>query len=207
MRRAIHERRRGYTLIEVMTAVVVLTIGATGILAMQGASVRSNRDASETSTAINWATTWVERIKRDAVRWNATGNTDLAQTRYLLNATANPGAWVLPNTTVEPQSSPGADVFGYDVLPADAANIRYCINLRFTVVQAYNPTTRTMLAASDANAVRADVRVWWHRNSLDTNRIAPVCLTAVLTAAEINAARVRKHYLSTVVTWRTPGWP
>ena len=44
-------RLGGYTLIEVMTAVVVMTIGATGILAMQGASVRSNQDANETSVA------------------------------------------------------------------------------------------------------------------------------------------------------------
>jgi prepilin-type N-terminal cleavage/methylation domain-containing protein len=205
MKRTKHPRRGGYTLIEVMTSVVVLTIGATGILAMQGASVRSNRDASETSTAINWATTWVERIKRDAYRWNATGNIDLGNTTYLLNATTNPGAWVLP-AAAAPESA-GADVFGYDVLAANAANIRYCVNLRFTVAQAYNPATGTMLIATDANAVRADVRVWWHRNSLDANRIAPVCLDAVLTGAEINAARVRKHYLSTVVTWRAPGWP
>lgn len=198
-------RAAGYTLIEIMVAVVVLTIGATGILAMQGASVRSNRDASETSTAINWATTWVERIKRDAYRWNQNGNTDLANTAYLLNATTNAGAWVLP-TTVDPESA-GADLFGYDVLAANADAIRFCVNLRFSVVQAFNPATGTMVAATDANAVRADVRVWWHRNSLDVNRIAPTCLGGVLTAAQITAPQIRKHYLSTVVTWRTPGWP
>jgi type IV pilus assembly protein PilV len=205
MRRALHERQSGYTLIEVMTAVVVLTIGATGILAMQGASVRSNRDASETSTAINWATTWIERIKRDAYRWNATGNVDLGNTTYLVNATTNPKAWVLPATTA-PESA-GADYFGYDVVAANAADIRYCVNLRFTVAQAYNPATGTMLATADANAVRADVRVWWDRNSLDVTRVSQNCLTAVLTAAQINAPQIRKHYLSTVVTWRTPGWP
>jgi type IV pilus assembly protein PilV len=200
-------RAAGYTLIEIMTAVVVLTIGATGILAMQGASVRSNRDASETSTAINWATTWVERIKRDSYRWNQNGNTDMVSpnTDYLFNATTNPGAWVLP-TTVAGESA-GADLFGYDVAAANAANIRFCVNLRFTVVQAYNPATGTMLAASDANAVRADVRVWWHRNSLDVNRVSPACLTAVLTDAQIAAPQIRKHYLSTVVTWRAVGWP
>jgi type IV pilus assembly protein PilV len=198
-------RADGYTLIEVMTAVVVLTIGATGILAMQGASVRSNRDASETSTAINWATTWLERIKRDSYRWNQNGNTDLGNTAYLLNATTNAGTWVLPATT-DPESA-GADLFGYDVVAANANNIRFCVNLRFTVAQAYNPATGTMLAASDANAVRADVRVWWHRNSLDVNRIAPTCLGGVLTDAQITAPQIRKHYLSTVVTWRAVGWP
>jgi type IV pilus assembly protein PilV len=204
MRRATHGRRSGYTLIEVMTAVVVLTIGATGILAMQGASVRSNRDASETSTAINWATTWVERIKRDASRWNATGNIDLGNTAYLVNATTNPGAWVLPATTA-PESA-GADYYGYDLI-APTVDIRYCVNLRFTVAQAYNPATGTMLPGADANAVRADVRVWWDRNSLDVTRVSHNCLTAVLSAAQINAPQIRKHYLSTVVTWRTPGWP
>jgi prepilin-type N-terminal cleavage/methylation domain-containing protein len=204
-------RAAGYTLIEVMTAVVVLTIGATGILAMQGASVRSNRDASETSTAINWAVTWVERIKRDAYLWNQSGNGDLANTWYLSNATANNGVWIMPATTTPAGQaileSAGADLFGYDVAAANADNIRFCVNLRFTVAQAYNPATGTMLIASDANAVRADVRVWWHRNSLDVNRVSPTCLGGVLTAAQIVAPQIRKHYLSTVVTWRTPGWP
>jgi prepilin-type N-terminal cleavage/methylation domain-containing protein len=197
-------RRAGYTLIEIMTAVVVLTIGATGIIAMQGASVRSNQDASETSTAINWATTWVERIKRDAASWIATGNTDFASpnTQYLWQATANPGLWHEP-AALAPESA-GADYFGFDTTVA--ANVRYCINVRFAVAHAFNPVTRTMVPASDANALRADVRVWWHRSANDADRTSKLCLTgAGLTAAEETSPQLRKHYLSTVVTWRAPG--
>jgi len=197
-------RRAGYTLIEIMTAVVVLTIGATGVIAMQGASVRSNQDASETSTAINWATTWVERVKRDAASWIATGNADFASpnTRYLFQATTSPGAWHEP-AAVAPESA-GADYFGFDTNVA--ANVRYCINLRFTVAHAFNPLTRTMVTTTDANAIRADVRVWWHRSGQDADRTGRLCLGGTgLTNTEEASPQLRKHYLSTVVTWRAPG--
>lgn len=208
MSRIMSRRSRGYTLIEIMIAVVVLTIGATGILAMQGASVRSNRDASETSTAINWATTWVERIKRDARLWlSATGgapggNADLASTRYLLEVNTNPGVYVIP-ATVAPESN-GADFYGFD--SRVAANIRFCVNTRFTVAHAFNPLTQGVNPATDANAIRADVRVWWHRNSEDANRSLFPCMTTTLTNAQAALPQLRKHYLSTVVSWRTPSW-
>jgi hypothetical protein len=97
-------------------------------------------------------------------------------------------------------------MYGYEVLAANAADIRFCVNLRFSVAQAYNPATGGAVLTTDANAIRADVRVWWHRNSLDVNRTL-TCLAGVPTDAAIAVPQIRKHYLSTVVTWRTPGWP
>ncbi len=197
--------RAGYTLIEVMTAVVVMTIGATGILAMQGASVRANEDASETSVALNFGATWLERIKRDARLWIDTGNTALrtAPTRYLVTVNTNPGAYFVPTSTAN--ESPGADHYGFDTTAP--AQIRYCVNLRLTVVHAYNPLTQGADVTTDANALRADLRIWWHRRSEDANRASPACLDAALTDSQAQLNRLRKHYLSTVVNWRAPGWP
>lgn len=192
----------GYTMLEIMISVVVMTIGATGILAMQGASVRSNQDASETTIAINFATTWMERIKRDARSWNAIGTADLGgtNTQYLKLAATAPGVWTVPTTTA-PESA-GADYFGFDTQVA--ADIRYCVNVRFTPAHTFG---------GNVNAIRADVVVWWHRSSSnDTARANAACATA-LTASQIASVtpddrKLRKHFLSTIVTWKDPStWP
>jgi type IV pilus modification protein PilV len=197
-------RRRavaGYTMLEIMISVVVMTIGATGILAMQGASVRSNQDASETSIAVNFATTWMERVKRDARLWTAQTNASLvANTKYLSMYAATPNAWAVPPTTA-PESA-GADYFGFDT-PIATGDVRYCVNLRFNIAHAIG---------GQVDAMRADVMVWWHRNAQDTTRNTQACATALTDtqASSASAAdrQLRKHFLSTVVTWRDPAvWP
>ncbi|MDB4990357.1 MAG: hypothetical protein JWN04_5535 [Myxococcaceae bacterium] len=193
--------RAGFTLLEIMIAVVIMTIGAAGILAMQGASVRSNQDANETSTAINFATTWMERFKRDARLWTAVGSAPLASTQYLSNALTVPPAWVVP-AAVAPESA-GADYFGFDT-PIATGDVRYCVNARFTQAHLFN---------GNLDAIRVDVLVWWHRSSFnDSTRASATCATA-LTAAQIASVgaqdrQIRKHFLSEVVTWRDPTvWP
>lgn len=209
-------KRAGYTLIEVMTAVVVMTIGATGIVAMQGAAVRANQDANELSNAVNFASTWVERIKRDARRWNANGGTDLAAANnaWLNRAVTNNGQWFVP-ATVAPEQ-PAADINGYDTA-SEFLTVNngdplayFCANVRLTVVQAFNPLTNTFDPINDTNAIRADVRVWWFRASNEA-RDDLTCRGAVLPDAQLNTAgtawRYRKTYLSNVVSWKAPGWP
>ena len=65
--------RAGYSLIEVMTAVAIMIVGSTGVAMMVGATTRANDDAWETTTAMNFASTWMERVKRDATAWTAAG--------------------------------------------------------------------------------------------------------------------------------------
>ena len=161
-------KRAGYTLIEVMTAMVVMTIGATGIVAMQGAAVRANQDASETSNAVNFASTWIERLKRDSRRWIQNGAPDLAAANnaWLSNAVSDNGNWIVPATTAPEQAA--ADINGFDTsnefvpINGNADPIaHFCANVRLSVVQAYNPLTGTF-TANDVNAIRTDVRVWWY---------------------------------------------
>ncbi|HEY6879183.1 MAG TPA: prepilin-type N-terminal cleavage/methylation domain-containing protein [Polyangiales bacterium] len=204
-------KRAGYTLVEVMTAVVVMTIGATGIVAMQGAAVRANQDANETSTAVNFGSTWIERVKRDARRWIANGSGDLANTNnaYLNRVLDAPGVYFLPAATAPEQVA--ADIYGFDSAGDfnTSPPAHFCVNLQLTVVQAYNGVTQGMNIVTDANAIRADVRVWWHRSTNDANRTL-LCRAGPLTTGSsgtVNRANIRKTYLSTVVTWRLPGWP
>lgn len=208
------KRALGFTLVEVMTAVVVMTIGATGILAMQGASIQSNQDAFETSAAVNFGATWLERIKRDARLWTAPGNAALANTVYMRGlAAAASTAWFVPDPAVVGNAlstfeSPAANFQGFDtvVTAANESTLRFCVNLRLTVAHAYSGLTGGSIATTDADAVRADVRVWWHRASDDANRRRK-CTTAPLSEDEIKSPSIRKQYLSTVVRWRSPGWP
>lgn len=207
-------KQQGFTLLEIMVAIVVFAVGATGLIAMQSASVLANQDAAETTTAINIGNNWLERIKRDARRWNAVGNTDLSgtNTTYLNNVASNAGKWIVPADNAP--EYPTADFFGFDtsgdfdsVPSATVANAMYCVNLQFTVAHAYNGSAGgTKNAASDADAVRADVRVWWYRNMSGQNRSGK-CRTAALTAAQLASNNIRKIYLSTVVRWKELGWP
>jgi prepilin-type N-terminal cleavage/methylation domain-containing protein len=209
-------KRAGYTLIEVMTAVVVMTIGATGIVAMQGAAVRANQDASETSNAVNFASTWIERLKRDSRRWIQNGGADLtANSVWLSKATTSEGQWFVPETT--PPEQPAADINGFDTSNefVPIANnpdqfAHFCANVRLTVVQAYNPLTATFDRIADVNAIRTDVRVWWHRQSSEADRTKAKCRGTPLDPSYVDGPAsyaYRKTYLSNVVTWKAPGWP
>lgn len=55
--------QQGFSLLEVMTALVVLTVGLMGIAAMQDIAILRNADASELSVATNLAAEMTERIR------------------------------------------------------------------------------------------------------------------------------------------------
>ena len=94
-RRRSVRRRAGYTLIEVMMALGVLTAGAVGLMAMTQASTRGNMEAREMTVATQLTQRWMERLRRDAMNWTASSRTlnplQLANTTYL-RTVPNPGA-------------------------------------------------------------------------------------------------------------------
>lgn len=55
--------QQGFSLLEVMTALVILTVGLMGIAAMQDIAISRNADASELSMATNLAAEMTERIQ------------------------------------------------------------------------------------------------------------------------------------------------
>src|SRR5580704_14182035 len=62
-------RARGYTVIEVLMAMTVLTIGGAGVITMQKTSVASNVEARKADVANSIARMWVERLRQDAMGW------------------------------------------------------------------------------------------------------------------------------------------
>ena len=90
---------RGYTVMEVMMALAILTIGASGVIAVQKATMIGNTNARNLATANSIAQSWVERLRADALVWNAPANADdIGDTNWLKSADpANPNTpWIAP---------------------------------------------------------------------------------------------------------------
>lgn len=194
-----HPRRKqaGYTLIEVMMALGVLTAGAVGIMAMMQASTRGNMEAREMATATQVTQRWVERLRRDAVNWTASSRTIsptiMARTQYL-RLVPNPGtvaSWAVPVPPATSTDSAHADFYGRDT--AVATQRYFCTNVRLEWLYV-------------GRSVRADVRTWWlRRQGASDNDASRTALGQCAPGTDPNTLtgdwRVRMVYASTVVRW------
>jgi prepilin-type N-terminal cleavage/methylation domain-containing protein len=142
---------RGYTLAEVVLAIAVLSVGAVGVVGMQKSVLIGNTQARNLSVANSIAQTWAERLRSDAMAWNAPNQVDdLGETRWLQAVNTAPGLWVVP-TEFPGVGSPDADVLGADKFAADAAQpSAFCTHFRLTRLY---PTL-----------IRAEIRVFWERS-------------------------------------------
>lgn len=187
-----HRSQSGYTMVEVMMAMALLTAGAAGIFALQQAATHGNIEAQQMTIGTNVARTWLERMKRDALSWNAGATAAapllLARTRYLLNVppVGTAPVWMTPATFADSRAS--FDHHGREV--ALGADVRYCAQYRLEWVNV-------------GQAIRADVRVWWHRRgrvgAAAANLYANCGVGAE--AAIGNDIRLRSVTASTVVRW------
>lgn len=157
-------RRQGFTLIEVMVSLGVMTVSALALMAMQGQATRANAHARDMTTAAQIAQTVLERLKLDALGWRAIGPTEPnpAATMWLGQiGTATPGDFMtlqpvtsLPRGGLTVSMSNAFNQFGEDVMTAGAtsdvlATVKFCASVRLGWVY----DTRRVL--------RADTRVWW----------------------------------------------
>jgi prepilin-type N-terminal cleavage/methylation domain-containing protein len=187
---------KGFTLLEVMASLVVMTIGAAGLFGLQGYIARSNLHAKKMTLATEVLETWVERLKADALAWTApsapaTPAINLANTHYLQAIQNNGGAWVTAGADDGLGHSPAFDLFGNDTDP-DGDLIAYCVSYRLGWVV-------------PGESIRADVRVFWPRDNAPANFTAtfPGC---VGNQGSINSdgAQVGNYHLvyaSTVLRW------
>jgi prepilin-type N-terminal cleavage/methylation domain-containing protein len=150
MSRLNQRNQPGFTLVEVMIAIGIMTVGSLGILSMHQAVSGANRSAQEMSTAVAITERWVERIERDSLAWSAQGlNTGvLTGTDYLspLAGTVSTTGWFTPSPSTG--ESFAFDYFGEDT--NTAANIKYCTNLRLNWLR-------------QGSSARVDVRTFWYR--------------------------------------------
>jgi len=159
MKRRTHTR--GFTLLEVMMSLTILAIGMLGIVALQAATVGSTQDASQFSVANAVARTWVQRLQRDASRWNHPSqfrsSDDINETAWLQLVQSNSNQWVRPGpSTMEPLASPAFDKNGDDIPLGETVRLKddaiYCTHIRLR--QLY------------PDLIKAEVRVFWKKRRL-----------------------------------------
>jgi prepilin-type N-terminal cleavage/methylation domain-containing protein len=192
------KRARGYTVVEVMMALAILAIGATGVIALQKVALIGNTNARIGDAARQIASTWTERLKSDALQWNdPLGIPDIGETRWL-GASTNWGGQTPPPWILAPEvpgwSSPVADIHGVDV-PAGPAVTQgvFCTHLQLARVV---PKPLSLGGGVTTRiALRALVRVIWRRD------LAPIteCRTTPPANFEANDAAYGFYYLSTVI--------
>jgi prepilin-type N-terminal cleavage/methylation domain-containing protein len=162
MMRTARKRRRGFTLIEVMVSLGIMTIGAMAVIALQTQTIRANSYARQVTTATQIAQIWIERIKEDACMWTTPaalngGTPDvptvLNRTLYLQSIVTNAGRWITPaDQDPFPRISRGFDFQGDDTTATMGGTTApfYCTAYRMQWVYL-------------GSAIRTDVRVWWPR--------------------------------------------
>jgi prepilin-type N-terminal cleavage/methylation domain-containing protein len=161
MRRA----QRGYTAVEVMSALMLFAIGATGVIAMQKVTVQGGEDARRFDMATSIANEWVARLQRDSMSWTKPSAGDptvinlTTDTKWIKDV-ATCGSWcpsVVPASGSEKGSSQAFDLFGRD-MPSGTGHI-YCVQYRMNwlvppgTAPQFNPLA----------VMRAEVRVVWSR--------------------------------------------
>jgi type IV pilus assembly protein PilV len=181
--------QRGYTVIEVMIALTLLAVGASGVIAMQKVTAIANRDAKTLVVANQVARTWMERLRADATQWNHPSPidpaSDLNDTRWLKNVN---GIWFRPTDDVV--GSPSADALGNDVRDTDLASAIFCTNVRLTWLYG------SAAASNPPFLMRAEVRVYWLRAGGGGNVEAgkTIC-DAGVDITKVGAAVDRYHFV------------
>ena len=142
-----------FTLVEVMIAIGIMTVGSLGVLAMHQAVSGANRTAHEMNTALAVTERWIERIDRDSLSWTAQGvnSTELTnETAYLkqIAGQVSGTAWFRPAPPAAMDEYYAADYFGIDTNVDD--DIKYCTNLRVSWVR-------------QGSSARVDIRTFWLR--------------------------------------------
>ena len=188
--------KHGFTLIEVMVAIGIITMGSVGLLAMQQAAYRSNRSSRQMSIATNITQQWMERAQRDAQSWTEPGATALASTDYLVTIMALPDTtgWFVPVPT-DTAFSYAADWDGNDTLTE--ADFRYCTHMQLSW---FRP----------GRSIRVDVRTFYIREGLYDSQDAVAgdylsdsdCASADASTVDLSAIpNISAVYASTIVKW------
>ena len=194
--------RAGFTLVEVMIAIGIMTVGSLGILSMHHAVSGANRSAHELNTGLAITERWIERIERDSLAWSTQGlnTSELAGTAYLseLAGTVSATDWFTPAPS-DTDEHFGFNYFGEDT--DTSSEIKYCTNLRLSWLR-------------QGSSARVDVRTFWYRaghlggNATHPNWVSgsdfrsAACDAAIADGWNMDTApNVDVVYASTVVSW------
>lgn len=208
--------RKGFTLIEVMVALAVMTVGVMGTLALQRQVVVSNRHARRVDIATQIAENWLERLRIDSTQWpkilngnvaaangRPTGVAVLNNTEWLRSIVGNVNTWMpirirvatAPGNGSGPNISNAFNFQGQDV-QVGAAPHSYCASFRLTW------TRFTGVGNDSPQGMRADVRVWWPRELSGIGPTTAPFATCADAGGNITDGPYHAVYASTVMAPR-----
>lgn len=160
--------RRGFTIVELMVAIVIFLTAAVGLVAFEHALMRSNSVSNDISAASYIGRFWLERGRLESLLWN-TGATDLTVARTPMLAAVQAGislpgfqtAWLpLPAGATRPAAQP----LNRHLEPWTAASGRdyaeFCVQYRLTVLM-------------QSEILRMDVRVLWFKQGVNRSTAGP----------------------------------
>jgi prepilin-type N-terminal cleavage/methylation domain-containing protein len=190
---------RGYTVVEVMMALAILSVGVTGVIAMQGVTAASNRHAKNLAVATHIAQGWLDMLATESSLWTETGS--LNRTTWL-KQTGSEVTWFRPEYSSSLNFGPAFDALGNSVnLTNLARDTEYCADLRLTSLRD---------TSGGAGLIRAEVRVFWRREDIvllpATTAPAHACaLESVAVTADSAGNMFHFVYMSTAVREQTRG--
>lgn len=150
--------RMGYTAVEVMMALAVLTVGAAGIIAMQKTTLAGSLQARNLTSGVNVNAGWLDHLAVEAMVWNDSANGDINQMERLWDAGAFSG--VTTAVPVGPWVFLGAtSLEGDEVDPATAIPAAYCTQARVAWIG----------DAASSDALRVELRTFWARSGRPIN--------------------------------------
>lgn len=153
--------QRGYTVVELMMAIAVMTIGLGGIIAMQKVTVASNMNAKNVAVATHVAQGFLDELSAESHAWNQTNG--LVNTVWLQNvgAQGSAPAWFAPAYNAGRKLGQGFDALGNPVLDANLTEDgQYCVHLRLTWL------APTDVGKQGGGLIRAEARVYWRREGI-----------------------------------------
>ncbi len=187
-------RTHGFTLVEVMVAVAIMTVGTVGLLSMHQSALLANRASRMMAQGNTINRNWIQRVQRDAFQWNEAGFSaaELGNTEYvseLVNELDTTG-WFKPEPADTTKS------WGFNWVGGDtrtAADIRFCTHIRLSWVRFLH-------------SVRVDARTFWVREgirgSTEASSYSGYCGGGDPDTLDLNTkVNIRAIYASTVVRW------
>jgi prepilin-type N-terminal cleavage/methylation domain-containing protein len=154
--------RNGYTIVEVMLALALLTVGSAGIVTMQRVTAQSNRHAKQLSIATHIAQAWIDELVADSSQWHESG---LFTGTNWLSQHATVG-WFRPDYSTQRRWGAAFDIGGNPQAAASNGTV-FCTDLRFTWL--YNEVGS---GNQGSGLIRAEVRVYWQRTPVAQLAIA-----------------------------------